>query len=84
MNNEVDESLHSDDRTLLIAVKPSSIRTQIEHVYLFNFLALLFVFINMTLNLTVLAIIHERIPMREPHLPDISFDLLPDSRYEEF
>lgn len=84
MNHEVDENLHSyhedDDRSLLIADKPLSIRTQIEHVYLFNFLALLFVFVNMTLNLTVLAIIHERVPMNEPHLPDIAFDILPDSR----
>ena len=85
--NEVDESLHNlsyreedDDRSLLIADKPISIRTQIEHVYLFNFLALLFVFVNMTLNLTVLAIIHERVPMNEPHLPDIAFDVLPDNR----
>src|SRR5699024_10076192 len=83
MNNEVDESLHSyreDDRSLLIADKPVSIRTQNEHVYLFNVLALLFVFVNMTLNLTVLAIIHERVPMNEPHLPDIAFDILPDHR----
>lgn len=83
MNIEVDESLNSfedDDRSLLIADKPTSIRTQSEHVYLFNFLALLFVFVNMTLNLTVLAIIHERVPMKEPHLPDIGFDLFPDNR----
>lgn len=83
MNIEVDESLKSfedDDRSLLIADKPTSIRTQSEHVYLFNFLALLFVFVNMTLNLTVLAIIHERVPMKEPHLPDIGFDLFPDNR----
>lgn len=84
MNIEVDESLNSfddDDRSLLIVDKPTSVRTQSEqNVYLFNFLALFFVFVNMTLNLTVLAIIHERVPMKEPHLPDIAFDLFPDNR----
>lgn len=83
MNIEVEECLNSfedDDRTLLIIDKPSSIRTQLEHVYLVNFLAFLFVFVNMTFNLTVLAIIHERVPMNEPHLPDIAFDILPDNR----
>lgn len=80
MNIEVDESSSEDDR-LLILDKPTSVRTQSEqNVYLFNFLALLFVFVNMTLNLTVLAIIHERVPMKEPHLPDIAFDLFPDNR----
>ena len=42
-----------------------------------SFLAFLFVFANMTLNLTVLAIIHERVPRSQPPLPDVSFDLLP-------
>ncbi|XP_054166764.1 phosphatidylcholine:ceramide cholinephosphotransferase 2-like [Oppia nitens] len=42
-----------------------------------SFLALLFVFANMTLNLTVLAIIHERVPRNQPPLPDLAFDILP-------
>ncbi len=42
-----------------------------------SILAFLFVFCNMTLNLTVLAIIHERVPRSEPPLPDLAFDILP-------
>ena len=34
-------------------------------------------FANMTLNLTVLAIIHERVPRAQPPLPDLAFDVLP-------
>lgn len=43
-----------------------------------NALAFLFLFYNMTLNLFVLAVVHERVPayVRQP-LPDIAFDLLP-------
>jgi hypothetical protein len=44
-----------------------------------SFLAFLFVFCNMTLNLTVLAIIHERVPRSQPALPDLAFDILPDA-----
>ncbi|KAJ6225817.1 hypothetical protein RDWZM_004362 [Blomia tropicalis] len=73
--------LNEVDREMLIADKPVSIRTHSSgNVYLLNFLAFLFVFVNMTLNLTVLSIIHERVPMNEPHLPDIAFDILPDHR----
>ena len=39
--------------------------------------ALVFVSVNMLLNLTVLAIIHERIPRLADPLPDLGFDLLP-------
>ena len=41
-------------------------------------LAFLFLFYNMTLNLFVLAVVHERVPtqIKQP-LPDIGFDLLP-------
>jgi hypothetical protein len=42
-------------------------------------LAFLFVFCNMTINLTVLAIIHERVPRNEPPLPDLAFDILPEA-----
>lgn len=43
-----------------------------------NTLAFLFLFYNMTLNLFVLAVVHERVPshIKEP-LPDIAFDILP-------
>lgn len=43
-----------------------------------NTLAFLFLFYNMTLNLFVLAVVHERVPthITQP-LPDIAFDLLP-------
>lgn len=44
-----------------------------------SFLAFLFVFANMTLNLTVLAIIHERVPRSQPPLPDLAFDILPEA-----
>jgi shingomyelin synthase len=44
-----------------------------------SLLAFLFVFCNMTLNLTVLAVIHERVPRSQPALPDLSFDILPDA-----
>ena len=44
-----------------------------------SFLAFLFVFANMTLNLTVLAIIHERVPRNQPPLPDLGFDILPEA-----
>jgi hypothetical protein len=42
-----------------------------------SLLAFLFVFCNMILNLTVLAIIHERMPRSQPTLPDLAFDILP-------
>lgn len=43
-------------------------------------LAFLFLFYNMTLNLFILAIVHERVPLqiKEP-LPDIAFDALPSA-----
>jgi hypothetical protein len=43
-----------------------------------NTLAFLFLFYNMTLNLFVLAVVHERVPshITQP-LPDIAFDVLP-------
>ncbi|KAI1292156.1 Phosphatidylcholine:ceramide cholinephosphotransferase 2 [Halotydeus destructor] len=43
-------------------------------------LAFLFLFYNMTLNLFILAVVHERVPMDivKP-LPDISFDALPNA-----
>lgn len=43
-----------------------------------NTLAFLFLFYNMTLNLFVLAVVHERVPehIAQP-LPDIAFDVLP-------
>lgn len=77
-----EESLHSyrDEDRLLTPDKPVIVRTYVRNVYLLNFLAFLFVFVNMTFNLTVLAIIHERVPMNEPHLPDVAFDILPDER----
>jgi len=43
-------------------------------------LALLFVSFTMTINLTVLAIVHERVPRNQPTLPDITFDILPYSK----
>lgn len=41
-------------------------------------LAFIFLFYNMTLNLFVLAVVHERVPthIKQP-LPDIAFDALP-------
>lgn len=70
-----------DDTALLQSAKPVMItRVQVQNGMLLNLFALIFVFLNMTLNLTVLAVIHERVPMSEPHLPDILFDFLPDVR----
>lgn len=39
--------------------------------------AVMFLIIAVLFNLTILAVIHERVPMDEPPLPDISFSLLP-------
>lgn len=41
-------------------------------------LAFVFLFYNMTLNLFILSVVHDRVPsqIKEP-LPDISFDVLP-------
>ena len=46
--------------------------------YLRTTLAFIFLFYNMTLNLFVLAVVHERVPthIHQP-LPDIAFDALP-------
>lgn len=75
------QSFHEDDDTALLqSAKPVITRVQVQNGMLLNLLALFFVFLNMTLNLTVLAVIHERVPMSEPHLPDILFDILPDIR----
>lgn len=79
-NNRDDDSVNSEDVTLLMPDKPVIIKTRVQNVLLLNFFALLFVGFNMTMNLAVIAIIHERVPMNEPHLPDILFDLLPDHR----
>ncbi|XP_075678092.1 uncharacterized protein LOC113794756 [Dermatophagoides pteronyssinus] len=58
------------------------IRTQsLKNIILLNLLSMVFVSLNMTLNLLVISVIHERIPMQEPHLPDIAFDILPDHRH---
>ena len=58
------------------------IRTQsLKNIILLNLLSLVFVSLNMILNLLVISVIHERIPMQEPHLPDIAFDVLPDHRH---
>lgn len=41
-------------------------------------LAFVFLFYNMTLNLFILAVVHERVPMQiKTPLPDIAFDALP-------
>lgn len=36
-----------------------------------------FLMIGVIFNLTIIAIIHERVPFEQPPLPDVSFDLLP-------
>lgn len=46
-----------------------------------TFVAFIFMFMNLVLNLTCLSIVHERLPERTkyPPLPDIFFDLFPPS-----
>ncbi|OTF81856.1 hypothetical protein BLA29_004913 [Euroglyphus maynei] len=70
-----DHHLHPNDNYTVI-------RTQsLKNIILLNLLSFVFVSLNMILNLLVISVIHERIPMQEPHLPDIAFDILPDHRH---
>jgi len=74
-------SFSAKDRSVLIPIElPDGLFHKKEANSLWrSILAFLFVFCNMTINLTVLAIIHERVPRNQPALPDLSFDLLPDA-----
>jgi hypothetical protein len=72
-------SSSAKDRSVLIPEElPDGLFHKIEANNLWrSILAFLFVFCNMNLNLTALAIIHERVPSCEPPLPDLAFDILP-------
>lgn len=64
-----DDDAHDDG-----PARPAFVRDS----YFRNTLAFVFLFYNMTLNLFVLAVVHERVPSQiQQPLPDIAFDLLP-------
>jgi hypothetical protein len=85
--NTTDTSLSSSsakDRSVPIVIEsPDSSSDKNDklskeaNIYWRLLLAFLFLLCNMILNLTVLAIVHERVPRSQPALPDLAFDILP-------
>lgn len=84
--NQNDGDSNEESSSLLMTPENMIIRTQQtpitwKNVIILNFLSFLFVSLMMIVNLLVISIIHERVPMDQPHLPDIAFDILPDHRH---
>lgn len=72
----------SDDECALRLGAGHSVSREVKDSCCRSTLAFLFLFYNMTLNLFVLAVVHERVPshIKQP-LPDLAFDALPKADF---
>lgn len=72
------ETATSDDECALRLGAGHSVSREVKDSCCRSTLAFLFLFYNMTLNLFVLAMVHERVPtyIKTP-LPDLAFEYLP-------